>query len=272
DQFGQFQNSQTCNCFKDFSFAKCHFNELQIILNARLVVALLRRNSRRENCLCSFLLIAYGCEAAYELGRNFVERTHKLRDRGLHSAKQLRQQFLTRRRSGQSLDAFLGQDVVGQCPTLDHQLVVGFCESCQYLGSLYGVGADAIDQRTGQLCGQLLERSADNSATHQRILQNTQIHARLTRSLAQYGSGGDVQTTILGDNDRLSLCQLGSDFLDDYRFLFTIETHGLNSPKTTPGKSLASTECGAPGRVLLGQQEFFHGRRLRWTRKYLLRN
>src|SRR5690606_3404163 len=58
----------------------------------------------------------------------------------------------------------------------------------------------------------------------------TQIHTRLTRSFAQYGYRGDVQTTVLSDNDRLCLCNLCSDFFDNYRFLLTIETHGLNTP------------------------------------------
>ena len=63
-------------------------------------------------------------------------------------------------------------------------------------------------------------------AARQRVFQDTQVDARLPSLLAQRGNRSDFQTTVLGDNDRLGLCQFGSDFFDDYRFLFTIETHG----------------------------------------------
>src|SRR5690606_4047411 len=80
------------------------------------------------------------------------------------------------------------------------------------------------------LSGETLERGAGQRAANQRVLENTEVNARLTRTLAQYGYRSDVQTTVLGDNDRLGLCNLRRDFLDDYRFLLTIETHGLNTP------------------------------------------
>src|SRR5690606_4217749 len=130
----------------------------------------------------------------------------------------------------QSLHTILAQQAVGQCPAFDYQLVVGLCETGKYFCCRDRISADAIHQRTGQLGGNFLERSSCQGTANQRILENTQIHARLTRCFAQYGYRGDVQTTVLRDNDRLGLCDFRADFLDDYRFLLTIETHGLNTP------------------------------------------
>src|SRR5690606_3344492 len=137
-----------------------------------------------------------GGKATGELGGNFVERTHELRDGGLHGAQQFREQLFARGHGGQGLHTFLAQQVVGQCARLDDQLVVAFRETSEDLGRRHRILADAIDQRTGQLLGQRLESRAGNRTTGQRVLQNTQIHARFTRSFAQYGDRGDVQTTV----------------------------------------------------------------------------
>ncbi|CFP61326.1 Uncharacterised protein [Bordetella pertussis] len=98
------------------------------------------------------------------------------------------------------------------------------------------------------MLGQRLESRASNRTTDQRVLQNTQVNARFTRSFAQYGDRGDVQTTVLGDNNRLRLGHLCRDFLDYHRFLLAIETHGLNTPsKDAWGASLARQPNAAPG-------------------------
>jgi hypothetical protein len=58
---------------------------------------------------------------------------------------------------------------------------------------------------------------------------------------------------------------LSADFFDDYRFLFTIETHGVN----TPSKDAWEGPLRQPNAAHLVEffvlQEIFHGRRLRWT-------
>src|SRR5690606_16568636 len=97
------------------------------------------------------LLVAHGSQAASKLGGNFVERTHELRDRGLHGAQQFREQLFARRHGGQSLHTFLVQQVVGQCARLDDQLVVAFRETGEDLGRRNRISADTIDQRTGEL-------------------------------------------------------------------------------------------------------------------------
>src|SRR5690554_4501461 len=87
----------------------------------------------RETQSSCFLLVAYSREAAHELGGNFVERTHKLRDRCLHGTLQFCQKFVARRHSGQSLYTFKCQDAVGHCPSLDHETFVGLGETGKYL-------------------------------------------------------------------------------------------------------------------------------------------
>src|SRR5690606_16142463 len=90
---------------------------------------------------------------------------------------------------------------------------------------------------------------------------------RFTRSFAQYGDRGDVQTTVLGDNDRLGLGDFRRDFLDHHRFLLTIETHGLNTPsKDAWGVSLARQPNAAPGLSSSNKKKSSVGRRLRWIR------
>src|SRR5690606_15871857 len=205
------------------------FQELQIG-NARVWLSL-RSSEFRLGCPSGGLfLVAHGGQAAHELGRNFVERTYELRDRGLQGAQQLREQLFTGRHGGQGLHAGFVQQAVGQRAALDDQLVVALCETGKHLGRRHRILADRIDQRAGQLCRQRLESRVGDSATSQRVLQDTQVHTRFTRSLAQYGDRGDVQTTVLGDDDRLGLGNLRRDFLDDHRFLLAIETHGLNTP------------------------------------------
>src|SRR5690554_6611328 len=92
--------------------------------------------------LSGFLLIAYSREAAYELGWNFVERTHKLRDGCLHGTQQFCQKLVAGRHRGQSLYAVRCQDTVGQGPSLDNECFVCFGETGKYLCRRYGIFAD----------------------------------------------------------------------------------------------------------------------------------
>src|SRR5690606_35870950 len=218
------------------------------------------------NGLSRFLLVANGCEAAHELGRNFVERTHELRDRGLHGAQELGEQLFAGRHRGQGLDTVHVKQGVGHGTALDHQLVVALCKLGEHLGRCDRIRTDGVHQGTSQLTGNAFERRTSHGTTHQRVLENTQVDARLTRSLAQYGYRSDVQTTVLGDNDRLSRRDLRGDFLDDYRFLFTIETHGLNTPSNDAREAPLRQPNAAHLVEFFELRKIFHGRRLRWTR------
>src|SRR5690606_8470597 len=188
------------------------------------------------------------------------------RDRGLHGAKQSGEQLFTRGHRGQGLDTVHIKQAVGHCTAHDHQLVVALAKICEHLGSRHRIRTDGIHQRTGELSGETLERGAGQRAANQRVLENTEVNARLTRTLAQYGYRSDVQTTVLGDNDRLSRRDLRGDFLDDYRFLFTIETHGLNTPSNDAREAPLRQPNAAHLVEFFELRKIFHGRRLRWTR------
>src|SRR5690606_8203519 len=121
------------------------FQELQIG-NARVWLSL-RSSEFRLGCPSGGLfLVAHGGQAAHELGRNFVERTYELRDRGLQGAQQLREQLFTGRHGGQGLHAGFVQQAVGQRAALDDQLVVALCETGKHLGRRHRILADRIDQ------------------------------------------------------------------------------------------------------------------------------
>ena len=71
-----------------------------------------------------------------------------------------------------------------------------------------------------------LERRAIDGTTHQGVLQHTQIYTRLARVGTQGGDIPHLETTVLGDDDRLGARHFCGHF-GDYRLLVVkIETHG----------------------------------------------
>ena len=97
----------------------------------------------------------------------------------------------------------------------------------QHLGSSYRVGGNSVNQRADHLVSQTGKRSAFHSTAHQRVLQNAQVNAILTRLSAEFGHAAYLDAPIFSDNEGLSACQRGRYFSYDRLFIFDIETQGL---------------------------------------------
>ena len=98
----------------------------------------------------------------------------------------------------------------------------------QHLGSSNRIGRDTVNERTNHLIGQRFELGTSNRTANQRVLQNAQVNALLTRLSAQLGHAAYLDAPIFGDDEGLCSYQLGSYSSDDCLFIFDIETQGLS--------------------------------------------
>jgi hypothetical protein len=73
---------------------------------------------------------------------------------------------------------------------------------------------------------QRCELGAFHSATCQRVLQNTQVHALRTSICTEFRQSTNLDATVLGDDDRLRGCYFRANFFDDDLFVIQIKTHG----------------------------------------------
>ena len=80
-----------------------------------------------------------------------------------------------------------------------------FAKPAGNLGRGDRISADTIDQRTGERCSDSGSRTVPATADGPACSSEHAGKRRFTRCFAQYGDRGDVQTTVLGDNNRCAL-------------------------------------------------------------------
>jgi large subunit ribosomal protein L10 len=184
----------------------------------------------REELLSKLLYVMQAPVAGFVRALDALAKQREAGDRSLHDVQQLGEQLFAARDGGECLHAGLVEHLAGIGTGLQDELVVGLGEVVENLGRGHRICGHAVNQRTNHLIGQPGELGVRDGATDQGVLQHAQVNARFACLLAQHGEVTDLDTTIFGNRDRLSVCHLCRNLGDDSFFVVQIETHQVFPP------------------------------------------